>query len=254
MNFLGIELADWFTAVVSAGVMSLSWLAGWWLGRKRAERERNLPPSKFQDAILALLGLLLGFTFSMSLVKHEQRRQMSVTDANAIGDFYTCASLLKQPVRGKLQAVVRTYVEHRIGVTRDALAEPALTGHLDRAQKLQSQMQLLVEEAVNEGTPITIPLVNTLNEVTSAHAARVSAGRDRLPWSILLLLTVAAVLSLGLTGRQQAVSGEWHPGAALSFIVLVSMVIWVTLDLNQPARGFITISQEPFERLLKGME
>jgi hypothetical protein len=37
------------------------------------------------------------------------------------------------------------------------------------------------------------------------------------------------------------------------FVALVSMVVWVTLDLNQPQRGLITVSQEPLERLLSGM-
>jgi hypothetical protein len=31
------------------------------------------------------------------------------------------------------------------------------------------------------------------------------------------------------------------------------MVVWVTLDLNQPERGFIRVSQEPLQRLLSGM-
>ena len=37
------------------------------------------------------------------------------------------------------------------------------------------------------------------------------------------------------------------------FVVLVGLVVWVTLDLNQPHRGVITVSQEPLQRLLEGM-
>jgi hypothetical protein len=32
------------------------------------------------------------------------------------------------------------------------------------------------------------------------------------------------------------------------------MVVWVTLDLNQPHRGWITVSQKPMQRLLSGMD
>ncbi len=38
----------------------------------------------------------------------------------------------------------------------------------------------------------------------------------------------------------------------IAFVVLVSLAIWVILDLNQPHRGWI--SQEPMQRLLSGME
>ena len=254
MNILGTELDAWVTAVLLGVAMAAAWILGWWRGRIRTAAERDMPTSKLQDAILAILGLLLGFTFSMSLLKHEQRRQMAVSDSNAIGDFYTCASLLHEPHRKKLQVVVREYIEHRLTVVRSSLDAPTLEQQLDSAQTLQARMQTLVGKAVDDGTPVVVPLVNTLNEVTSSHAARVAAGRDRLPLSIVLLLALAAVLSMLLTGRQQAVSGEWHPGTGGAFIVLVSMVIWVTLDLNQPNRGLITVSQEPFERLLKGME
>jgi hypothetical protein len=77
--------------------------------------------------------------------------------------------------------------------------------------------------------------------------------RDRLPESIVLLLFLAAVVSVGLMGRQQRASKERRLGATVGFVVLVCMVVLVTLDLNQPQRGWITVSQEPLQRLLMGM-
>jgi len=202
---------------------------------------------------MALLGLLLGFTFSMSLSKHDQRRLMVVSDSNAVGDFYTCASLLKEPVRGKLQGVIREYAEHRLALARARLSEAAFEQKLAEIQATQNRMQALVAEAVDEGTPIAVPLTNTLNEVTSSHAARLAATRDRLSPSIVLLLVLAGLLCVGLMAYQEAASGEHHPGAMAAFVVLVSLVVGVTLDLNQPHRGLITVSQEPMQRVVSGM-
>jgi uncharacterized membrane protein YecN with MAPEG domain len=243
----------WVMAALLAVVMIAAWAIGWWRGRALGKEEREAPASKFNDAILAVLGLLLAFTFSMSLVRHEQRREMVVTDSNAIGDFYTCVSLLKEPVRGKLQAVVRQYVEHRFSL-ESFTDEATFQRYLDEIQEMHHQMQSLVEEAVDRGTPVVVPLVNTLNAVTSSHAARLAAVRDRLPPSVVLLLIVAAVMSMALMGWQQGESRERRPGATIGFTVLVCMVVWVTLDLNQPQRGWITVSQESLQRLLKGME
>jgi hypothetical protein len=75
-----------------------------------------------------------------------------------------------------------------------------------------------------------------------------------LPASIVLLLFPAAVVSIGLMGAQQRVSNERRLGETVGFMVLVCMVSLVTLDLNLPQRGSITITQEPLERLLIGME
>jgi hypothetical protein len=247
------EVDAWVTAAVLAVAMVAGWAAGWWRGRSVATDDREESGNKFDDAIMALLGLLLAFTFSMSLVKHEQRRQMAVTDSNAIGDFYTTVSLLGDPVRGKLQTILKRYVEHRLLLAQSTVDEVTLQQKLDEIRELHGQMQSLVDEAVDGGTPVVVPLVNTLNAVTSSHAARLAAVRDRLPPSIVLLLYLAAVLSMVLTGRQQGSSGEWRPGSALGFTALVCMVVWVTLDLNQPQQGWITVSQEPLEQLLKGI-
>jgi hypothetical protein len=254
VNTLLTEVDAWVTVLLLAAAMIASWLIAWWRGRSFSKEEGETPAGKFNDAILALLGLLLAFTFSMSLVKHEQRRQMVVTDSNAIGDFYTTASLLKEPVRGKLQGVVRRYVEHRLSLRQYLEDEAAFERKLDEIQESHRQMQSLVEEAVNGATPVVVPLVNTLNAVTSSHAARLAAVRDRLPPSIVLLLFLAAVLSMALIGRRQGASKGNRPGATIGFTALICMIVWVTLDLNQPQQGWITVSQEPLQRLLKGME
>jgi hypothetical protein len=240
-------------AVLLAVAMLVAWSAGWWRGKPRDAGTRDAAPEKFNDAVLALLGLLLAFTFSMSLARHEQRRQLVVTDSNAIGDFYTSLSLLNEPVRGKLQKIVREYVEHRLSIPAGVADEAMLQQRLEEIRLMHAQMESLVKEAVDEGTPVAVPLVNTLNGLTSAHAARLNALRDRLPPSVVLLLVLAAIIAMVLLGWQHGMSREWHPAAAIGFTTLVCLVLWVTLDLNQPQRGLIKVSQEPLEQLLKGM-
>jgi hypothetical protein len=253
MTTLLTEVNGWVTATMLAIVMVAAWSIGWWSGRHLSKEQREIPASKFNEAIMALLGLLLAFTFSMSLGKHDQRRQMVVTDSNAIGDFYTSASLVKEPIRGKLQGVIRDYTEHRLAMTTGPQDAATLQQKLAEVPEKHNRMQLLVEEAVNAQTPVVVPLVNTLNEVTSSHASRLSAARDRLPWSIVMLLFLTAIVSITLVGRQQGASGEWHPRGTLGYILLVTLTVGVILDLNQPQRGLITVNQEPMQRLLTGM-
>ena len=95
---------DIHTVAVALGV---AMLVAWQIGRRMGGRLRGkdgVKPSKFDDASIGLLGLLLAFSFGTSIAKHDQRRLAVVADANAIGDLYTCASLLKDPSRSKLQA------------------------------------------------------------------------------------------------------------------------------------------------------
>lgn len=232
---------------------------GFWVGRRAWTAECQPREFKFDDASLALLGLLLAFTFSISLGKHDQRRVMVVSDCNAIGDFYTCASLLENPIRTNLQTVIREYTEHRLNLAikarepRTPLDEAATERALQWIEETHGHMTKLVAQAVREGTPIAVPLANTLNGVTSAHAARLAAVKDRLPSAIVLLLFAAALASTMLVGRQQGATGKPQVAATLSFIILVGFVVYVILDLNQPGKGLVMVSQEPLERLLSAM-
>ena len=253
LRSLFVDADAWLIALLLGAAMAMAWVIGW--RRGRMERLRGMEPpeeSRLDEAVLALLGLLLAFTFSMALSKYDYRRLMLITDSNAIGDFYTCATLAPEPARGKLQAVLREYVRLRLDVALSGFG-PELKDALARFQEMHGRMTDYVGEAIAAGTPIAIPLTNTLNGVTSSHAARLAAVRDRLPDSIVALLLLAATLTAGLVGRQQGFSPRPSLAGIATFIAVVAMTVAVTLDLNQPARGFIQVSQEPMQRLLDSM-
>ena len=249
-----IDIDAWLVASVVAFAMVAGWLAGRLRGRRvRLESAGKTPVSKFEDASLAVLGLLLAFTFSTALSKHDQRRLMVVADSNTIGDFYTCASLLKEPVRTKLRSVIHDYVTLRVELSRHRYDEANFESALRQFEQMHNQMVELVSQALENGTPIAVALTNTLNAVTSNQAARLAAIRDRLPWSIVVLLFLSAVASAMLVGRDQGVSDQSDIAGSVCFIIIVSFAIYVTLDMNQPDRGLMTVSQEPIQRLLSTM-
>ena len=115
---------------------------------------------------------------------------------------------------------------------------------------MHDQMTTLVGEALSDGTPISVPLTNTLNEVTSSQAFRLAAYRARLPASVGFLLYACAIGTTLLIGREQGVTGNSDIAGPVCFILLVSIAVYVTLDLNRPESGLIRVSQEPIERLL----
>jgi hypothetical protein len=241
---------------VTALILAVAMLVAWNVGKRMGEwllHDGGTKPSKFDDASMALLGLLLAFTFGMSIAKHDQRRLAVVGDSNAIGDFYTCASLIDEPTRTKLQAVIRQYAQLRLDLTRGELRSSDLESALAKFDQLHTQMTELVAQALSDRTPIAVSLTNTLNGVTSNQASRLAAYRDRLPTSILILLFACAIVTALLVGREQGAAGSFEIAGTLCFILLVSLAVYVTLDLNRPESGLIRVSQEPIERLLNSM-
>jgi len=201
-------------AITLGAAMLVASEIGRWMGRQ-LRRKGGVKPSKIDDASMALLGLLLAFTFGMSIARHDQRRAAVVADANAIGDFYTCTVLLREPTRTKLQALVRQYAQLRLDLARGQMS----TSDLQSALAKFDQMTGLVSQALSDGTPIAVSLTNTLNAVSSNQASRLSPYRERLPTSIVFLLFACAIITALLVGREQGNDDNFDVAGTPCFIL-----------------------------------
>jgi len=242
--------------LVVAAILAVAMLAAWNVGKRMGGRlaQRGAgKPSKFDDASTALLGLLLAFTFGTSIAKHDQRQLAVVADSNAIDRFYTCARLVNDPVRTKLHAAIREYAQLRLDLTRGEFRSSDLESALAKFDQLHARMTDLVAQAVGAGAPIGPLLTAALNDVKSNQALRLAAYTDRFPSSILILLFASAIVTALLIGREQGAVQSSDIAGTVCFVLLVSIAVYVTLDLNRPERGLIRVSQEPIERLLSSM-
>src|SRR3974390_3258770 len=76
--------------------------------------EDNQDYSLILTSTLTLLGLLIGFTFSMAAGRYDQRKNYEEEEANAIGTEYVRADLLPGAGREKIQALLNKYLDQRI--------------------------------------------------------------------------------------------------------------------------------------------
>ena len=68
--------------VLLVGLSELAWRMGFASSRKKSEADRG--SGTVRSAVLALLGLLLGFSFAIAGARHETRRELLVEEANSI--------------------------------------------------------------------------------------------------------------------------------------------------------------------------
>lgn len=100
-SFLGLALS------ARIGVL----FSKWW-GMRDAEVRGDF--EVVQAATLTLLGLIIGFTFSMALGRYNQRKDYEETEANAIGTEYIRADLLPAANAAKVRALLLNYLDQRI--------------------------------------------------------------------------------------------------------------------------------------------
>lgn len=241
-------------AFLFAIFMATAWALGNFRGRRLAVDPDHDPGSKVVDAALAVFGLLLAFTFAMTLERHEHRRLMLVSQANAIGDFFTCATIIPPPERTELQAAIRRYAQYELDALRDYTDDAERRRRIAQSMVMHNAMTEIASRAIERNTPIALALTNTLNDVTSTHASRTADYEERLPWPVQMMLLAAACGSTFLLGRQQGLAAKKCIAGTVSFILLVSLVIFVVKDLSQPRRGWIKVNTDPMARLVESIK
>ncbi len=83
-------------------------------GRDQAEGQEGYVVS----AVLGLLALLLGFTFSLAIDRFEARRHLVLEDANAIGTAYLRVQLLQEPHRTRLSNLLVQYTDNMVNLAK----------------------------------------------------------------------------------------------------------------------------------------
>jgi hypothetical protein len=247
------RIDPWYIALAFIVVMLASWGVGWRIGRRLHPEPGEDPGSKFIDATMALLGLLLAFSFSMSLGRHDQRRFAVVAESNAIGDFYTCASVLKEPIRSQLQALIRDYAQQQLERLPEQLPGAVAEDEtLRRNQATYARMTDLVGQAIDH-TPIALALTNSLNNLTSGYASRRAMYDEIVPFSLIVLLLLSSLIPSLLTGLKHGETHKVNVFGTLGFILMVTFVVFITIDLNRPHGGVITVSEDPLARVIQSM-
>ena len=202
------------------------------------------------SATLALLGLLIAFTVSMSADRYNARRHLVVAEANAISTAYLRAQLLDEPARGRLSGLFGSYIKAREDFFTAGENKAAIADADARTGTLQARIWAETARAVRAAPAATInpSLLQAMNEAFDIASARRAALDARVPAAILRTLAAYAVVAAALMGYGLARARQRHFVASTTLFVLLALSITLIIDLDQPRSGLVTISQTPMSR------
>jgi hypothetical protein len=95
--------------------------------------------------------------------------------------------------------------------------------------------------------------VESLNTMIDMQTTRVSALNNRVPSAISLVEVLGAAVALGLMALYLAILSRGVVTVLLA-AGLLTVLLFVTFDLDRPTRGFITIPDAPLTALRASME
>jgi hypothetical protein len=191
-------------------------------------------------ATLTLLGLIIGFSFSMAVSRYDQRKNYEEDEANAIGTEYVRADLLPASEAARVRALLRSYLDQRLLFYRTRDQHKLRQIDADTA-RLQNELWGTVQApAAAKPTPVIALTVSGMNDVLNSQGYTQAAWRNRIPtaaWVLMFAIAAFCNLLIGFGARRPEAE-------AMLFIVLplvVSISFFLIADIDTTRTGVIRV-------------
>jgi hypothetical protein len=201
-----------------------------------------------REGLFVLVALLMGFTVAMVLPRYDQRNQLVIDEANAIGTTMLRAEILPEPERGRTLELLREYVVVRSDFARQTLLD---RGSLDRVtQRTKAIQRQLWQEMVatqQKPTDVVVTYLQSLNTMIDIAETRLAAFESRIPttvWLIILLVAAFQSFTTGFSLKRRF----WF--SLMMTPLVVAMVMALVVNLDSPHTGLIGLNQNSMERLV----
>jgi len=206
-----------------------------------------------QAACLTMLGLFIGFTFSMAISRYDQRKNYEEAEANAIGTEYARAELLPPPTAALVRAQLRRYVGLRIRFYSNRDERDLQRIDADTAQ-LQAQMWSAVSTpALSRSSALTALAVAGMNDVLNAQGYTQAAWWHRITtsaWALLFAIALFGNLLVGYGVRSRKAS----TGLLFVMPAVISISFLLIADIDTPRHGFIHVVPRNLVALSGGLQ
>ena len=189
-------------------------------------------------ATLTLLGLLIGFSFSMAVSRYDQRKNYEEAEANAIGTEYVRADLVPAADGYKIRELLKQYVEQRIlfYTTRDG--DRLARINAETAELQNNLWSAIRPAAAAQPTAVIALVVSGMNDVLNSQGYTQAAWWNRIPigaWSLMSIIAICCNLLIGYGAHRR----DWR--MFLIVPVAVSIAFFLIADIDSPRGGAIRV-------------
>jgi len=244
----------WLVFPLTCAVVLVFWEIGYRFGHRvgtqKPETEQSI--TTLVSIIVGLVVFLLAFTFNMAAGRFQDRRDVLIEDANAIGTAYLRTETIAEPERSNIKALLRQYVDDRI----DLFVTSDLEAWLARTNENQNELWLQTAAVVQKDrSPVAAVFETSMNEMIDVHTKRLTIGlQHRIPDSIWLALYALITLGIAAMGYQNGLLDRGRSPAVVIVALIFAVVIFMIADLDRPGVGSIKVDQQPMIDLRNSMK
>lgn len=240
------RLPEWFVYVATVLLALLmaegGYRVGLWLQR-RTHLSLEASGGAAAGAALGLLAFLLAFVMSLAVGRFDNRRQLVIEEANAIGTTYLRTGFLPELQKEEARTLLVDYVDLRVSATDEASLATAII----RSEEIQEVLWSSAETvALNDNKSTIVPLyIDALNYMIDVHGKRKTAVlSSRIPPTIMLGIYIITALNMALIGYNSSFDERRSWVALIGLALIFAVVILLIVDLDRPTEGLLRVGQQ----------
>jgi hypothetical protein len=237
-------------AVIATTCLFFFMLMGLEIGRRFGLRRLIVDPEgshkgtgAVEGAVFGLLGLMMALTFTGAASRFDARRNLIVEETTTVCAAYRRLDLLAEADREPMRKKLREYVDMRIELFSQD--NPDYKAYGKKEKEAQEEIWTMARAATakpeceNTGTLI----LTGIGDVFDIGSRRKFSARMHVPGVILALLFGLAAFSSVLAGYAMATSATRKTLHMFAFATILSVTIFVILDLEYPRSGIISLDE-----------
>ncbi|MBU3563721.1 hypothetical protein ICN34_07875 [Polynucleobacter sp. Tro8-14-1] len=187
-----------------------------------------------------MLALIIGFTFSMAINRHDQRELFEEGEANAIGTEFLRADLLLPKAAAATKDLLLQYTDQRI-LFYSKQSPEKIEEIRSKTDQLQTALWNEILPTVRTQHTASIALVAAgMNDVLNSQGYVQAAWWNRIPltaWALMAAIAICANLLVGFGAR----NFEKNVGLFMIFPFVISVSFFLIADIDSPRGGVIRI-------------
>jgi hypothetical protein len=206
--------------------------------------------------ILALLGLLLAFSFGNALSTSQATKSAITKEAAALGTAFLRADYLPEPGRTRLQVAILDYAKTRVVPESPVNDIASVRAFLERSLTAQEKIWPLTLEATADPLPPPLQtfVASAVNDALDAHLYRMETLAIPVSEVAQTMMLVAALVSLFMIGNQVGQEGRALNWRSFVLATILWVVMVTILDTQRTNDGLIRVGTAPISATIFDME
>lgn len=233
-------------------VLWLSGRFGLYVHRRRPLKDEERDDyAVVQGATLALLSLLVGFSFSMATSRYDQRKNYEEEEANAIGTEYVRVDLIPA-ASASLKADLKKYTDLRIVYYQMTDRQKEQQIDAETAQLQNEMWSTVSKQGQLQPSAVTALVASGMNDVLNSQGYTQAAWWNRIPVSSWYLLAAIAIGGNFLVGYSIRTA---HTMAGLLTVMplTISIAFFLIADIDSPRGGLVHVVPQNLVSLSKSL-